>query len=395
MLGLYLHIPFCQAICGYCNFNRGLFDADLKARYVAALIAEIRAAGHAQDRRPADTIFFGGGTPSLLDAEDVAALIEACRATFEVSADAEITLETNPETATRDRLRGFLEAGINRISFGVQSFDDDELRRLGRIHSAARAEDALRAAREAGCTNLSVDLMLWLPGQSRASWARTVARTVSLEPDHISLYLLELYPNAPLKEAMARAAQPAIQNDTAGVSRNTAAIVEWAQVSDDDAADMYLDALDRLGAAGYAQYEISNVARPGRASRHNLKYWQSGDWYGFGCGAHSTVDGVRWKNTSGTSEYIDRIQSGRTVALDLQHLSPRARMEEALFTGLRLNAGIDRGNFQAQYGVDPWATYGKALEPYVEAGAMWVDDRCLGLTRQGMLVANEVLLTFV
>ncbi len=391
MLGLYLHIPFCQAICGYCNFNRGLFDAELKARYVEALMTEIRAAGDAENRRAADTIFFGGGTPSLLDPDDIARLTGACRAAFSVSTDAEITLETNPETATRDRLRGFLDAGINRISFGVQSFNDDELQRLGRIHSAARAEAALGAARDAGCTNLSFDLMLWLPGQSQASWARTVARAVALEPDHLSLYLLELYPNAPLKEAMARA----IQTDPPGVSMNTAAMVEWAQVSDDEAADMYLEGLARLDGAGYDQYEISNVARPGRASQHNLKYWQSGDWYGFGCGAHSTVDGVRWKNTSGTSEYIDRITRGETVAQDLQRLTPRARMEEALFTGLRLNAGIDRGNFQARYGVDPWATYARALAPYVEAGAMWVDEGRLGLTRQGMLVANEVLSTFV
>lgn len=391
MLGLYLHIPFCQAICSYCNFNRGLFDAELKARYVAALITEIDAAGEARGRRAADTIFFGGGTPSLLDPEDVARLIDACRAAFALSVDAEITLETNPETATLDRLRGFLDAGVNRISFGVQSFNDSELQRLGRIHSAARAETALAAARDAGCTNLSFDLMLWLPGQSRASWAHTVERAAALEPDHLSLYLLELYPNAPLKEAMARVIQPQL----AGGASNSATVVEWAQVSDDDAADMYLDGLERLDRAGYEQYEISNVARAGRASRHNLKYWQSGDWHGFGCGAHSTVDGLRWKNTSGTTEYIDRINAGRDAAEDVHRLSPRARLEEALFTGLRLTAGIDRRNFQALHGVDPWTTYGNDLGPYVEAGAMWVDDERLGLTRQGMLIANEVLATFV
>ncbi len=200
MLGLYLHIPFCSSICSYCNFNRGLFDGPLKARYVDAIEAEIRAAG---DGRAADTIFFGGGTPSLLDPPEIARLIAACRSAYALSPDAEITLEANPETASPDRLEAFREAGVNRVSFGVQSFDDEELARLGRMHSARRAAEAVAEARAAGFTNLSFDLMLWLPGQSLASWARTVERAVALAPDHLSLYLLELYPNAPLKESMA------------------------------------------------------------------------------------------------------------------------------------------------------------------------------------------------
>src|SRR5687767_14879721 len=171
-LGLYLHIPFCQAICSYCNFNRGLLDSDLKRRYVDALEREIRedVRPHASDPvRHADSIFFGGGTPSLLEPAEIARLIAACRDSFRVAADAEITLETNPETATEERLEAFRQAGVNRISFGVQSFDDDELRRLGRIHSAERAREAVRAARRAGFTNLSFDLMFWLPGQSMAT----------------------------------------------------------------------------------------------------------------------------------------------------------------------------------------------------------------------------------
>ncbi|HKV99517.1 MAG TPA: radical SAM family heme chaperone HemW [Vicinamibacterales bacterium] len=377
MLGLYLHIPFCQAICSYCNFNRGLLDADLKTRYVSALEREIRAADPARVDRGADTIFFGGGTPSLLDAAEVARLIAACRETFDLTADAEITLETNPETASRERLDAFRAAGVNRISFGVQSFDDAELARLGRIHSAARARDAVRTARAAGFNNLSFDLMLWLPGQTLASWQRTVDEAIALAPDHLSLYLLELYPNAPLKESMARA-QPG-----------------WAQVTDDDAADMYLAALDRLDAAGFAQYEISNVARPGYLSRHNLKYWQAGSWYGFGCGAHSTVDGVRWKNLASTHEYIDRLSQGAPVLLDRQDLSVPERMSETLFTGLRLTTGIDRRNFLARFGVDPWTRYRETLTPFVDEGLMWADDAAFGLTRRGMLVANDLLVTFV
>ncbi len=260
-LGLYLHIPFCQAICSYCNFNRGLLDAGLKQRYVSALEAEIRRAPGGA----ADTIFFGGGTPSLLEADEVARLIRACRETFDVAPDAEVTLETNPETVTADRLTAFREAGVTRISFGVQSFDDDELKRLGRVHSAARAKEAITAAQGLGFASVSFDLMLWLPAQTRLTWRRTVDQALALAPDHLSLYLLELYPNAPLKEEMARAG--------------------WSQTPEDDAADMYLEALDLLERAGLAQYEISNVARPGHRSRHNVKYWQAGQGFGVGCGA--------------------------------------------------------------------------------------------------------------
>jgi oxygen-independent coproporphyrinogen-3 oxidase len=377
--GLYVHIPFCQAICGYCNFNRGLFDPALKARYLPALEAEIRST---PDPGPADTIFFGGGTPSLLEPDEIAQIIAACRDTFALAADAEITLETNPETASDDRLVAFRAAGVNRISFGVQSFDDAELVRLDRIHSAARAREAIRAARRAGFDNLSFDLMFWLPGQSRESWRRSLAEAIALEPDHLSMYLLELYPNAPLKEAMARARPRAEQT-------------AWTQAPDDDAADMYLEALGRLDTAGYEQYEISNVARPGRWSRHNIKYWQGGDWYGFGCGAHSTVAGVRWKNVAGTGDYIDRLRDGGAVAGDRQRLSDDERLSEALFLGLRLASGVDSRNFLARFGVEPWSRYRDTLEPCEADGLVWRRGPRFGLTRPGMLVANEILAAFV
>ena len=392
MLGLYLHIPFCQAICSYCNFNRGLFDAALKAQYVPALEWEIRDAG---DGRDADTIFLGGGTPSLLEPAEIAQLIRACRESFALASDAEVTLETNPETATPEKLAKFRAAGVNRISFGVQSFDAGELTRLDRIHTAERAEQAVRDARAAGFDNLSFDLMFWLPGQSKETWRATIDRAIGLAPDHLSLYLLELYPGSPLRETMARqAAGYGLQaaGTTAARSPQSAA---WTQSTDDDAADMYLEALGTLDAAGFEQYEISNVAKPGFSSRHNVKYWQGGSWRGFGCGAHSTVDGRRWKNVAGTGDYVERIRQFKAVAIDVEELTSQARVEEALFTGLRLTSGINRRNFLTKYGVEPWSVYGQALEPYVSEGLMWADQDTFGLTRRGMLIANEIMTAFV
>lgn len=385
VLGLYLHIPFCQAICSYCNFNRGLYDAALKDRYVSALAREIREAG---DGQPVDTIFFGGGTPSLLDADEIATLLAACREAYDVQPDAEVTLESNPETVTVERFSGFLGAGINRVSLGAQSFDNEQLKRLGRIHDATRIGEAVDAARQAGCTNLSLDLMLWLPGQAMGAWLDSVQHAIALDPDHLSLYLLELYPNAPLKEAMARAKGSGIPN--AGTSRH-----EWIQATDDEAADMYLEGLALLDAGGYEQYEISNVSRPDRESRHNLKYWTSGRWRGFGCGAHSTVADRRWQNIASTSEYADHVLSARPVRIGEQIRSRQEQVEESLFTGLRLTRGIDGGEFQSRFGVDPWGCYGERLTGALDAGLVWREGERFGLTRQGMLLANEILAAFV
>jgi oxygen-independent coproporphyrinogen-3 oxidase len=377
MLGLYIHIPFCSAICNYCNFNRGLFDADLKAQYVEALVGEIEGAGRAAPAggAGADTIYFGGGTPSLLEPDEVACIIDACTAAFAVAGDREVTLEANPETVTEARLAAFRAAGVNRLSFGVQSLNDEELRRLSRLHSAARAREAVGEARRAGFDNVSVDLMMWLPEQRTSDWLETVDGAIALAPDHLSLYLLELYPNAPLKEEMARA--------------------RWSQAPEDDAAAMYVTAMERLEAAGLQQYEISNVARSGRESRHNLKYWTDGEWLGFGCGAHSTLDGVRWKNVSSTHEYIDRIAGQMPTVVDVRRLSPDERLGDALFTGLRLVGGIDLTAIDTRYGVDVWSRFGPDLAPFIEQGCLRREGSRLWLTRDGMLVAHEVMAVFV
>lgn len=375
MLGLYLHIPFCAAICNYCNFNRGLFDADLKTRYVDALAAEIRAAAQERGREAADTIYFGGGTPSLLDSADVSRLIDACRSAFDVTPDAEVTLEANPETVTVERLASYRAAGVTRLSFGVQSFRDAELIRLSRLHGAERARAAYREARSAGFDNISLDLMMWLPEQATTQWLESVDAAIALAPEHLSLYMLEVYPNAPLRDEMARA--------------------RWSQAPDEDAEAMYLEAMSRLEAAGLVQYEISNVARSGRESRHNLKYWADGEWFGFGCGAHSTREGVRWKNVSSTEEYVDRIARALPTRQDVRRLAAGERLGDALFTGLRLTRGLDLAAINERYGTDVWQQYGSELQSFVDDGLLYHDRSVLRLTRRGMLLANEIMAVFV
>jgi putative oxygen-independent coproporphyrinogen III oxidase len=352
-----------------------LLNEALKARYVDALETEIRRA--AEPGVAADTIYFGGGTPSLLSPSEVARLVHACRESFAVAASPEVTLEANPETVTPQSLAGFRAAGVNRLSFGVQSFQDDELRRLGRLHSAQRARDAVVEARAAGFDNLSLDLMMWLPGQSRVAWLDSVDTLIDTAPDHAPMYLLEIYPNAPLKDEMARAG--------------------WSVAPDEEAADMYLEGFGRLDRAGFEQYEISNVARPAsRRSRHNSKYWRDGEWVGFGCGAHSTRGGERWRVLSSTGEYVERVSAGRDVRLDRRMLDPEERLEEALFMGLRLVDGVELSWVQQRYAVDVWERYGSELERFVAAGLLRHEPgQRLALTREGMLLANEVMSVFI
>lgn len=373
--GLYLHIPFCRSICNYCNFNRGLLDEALKARYVEALAREIALRGTGGQ---IDTIYFGGGTPSLLTVDEAARLVDACRSAFDVTADAEVTFEVNPETVDREKLEGFRAAGINRLSFGVQSFDDAELAKLDRRHDAARARRALADARDAGFDNVSLDLMMWLPGQSLENWRANVEALIALGPEHASLYLLEIYPNAPLRDAMARE--------------------RWSRAPDDDAAAMYEEAMGLLELAGYSQYELSNVARPGRESRHNVKYWTGGAWFGLGAGAHGTVGRRRWRNLADTQAFIAAVDQDRFPEAGVEELDDAAALQERLFMGVRLSAGVDLAELGARYGVDLIATYGADLAETARAGL--IDEAALAagrvvLTRRGQLLSNEVAAVFV
>ena len=382
--GLYVHVPFCSSICNYCNFNRGLFDEALKTRFVEALLKEMREGARGKGRGEItpypfpfapDTLYFGGGTPSLLAPAEIRSIIDEARNSFGLAADAEVTIEANPETVTGDTLEQFRACGVNRLSFGVQSFRDDELKRLGRLHSAERAVQAVEMARAAGFDNVSIDLMMWLPGQDVAQWLASVDAAIRVDPDHLSLYILEVYPHLPLKQEIDR--------------------YGWTQQSDEGAAEMYESAMARLDEAGYQQYEISNVCRRDRESRHNMKYWTDGAWLGFGPGAHSTWRGDRWRNIASTADYIDKVGAGVSVTAERRTLSNDERLGDALFTGLRLNAGVDMEILSRRYGVDVWARFSDRLAPFLDAGILLRQEARLRLTRPGMLLANEVMSVFV
>lgn len=373
MAGLYLHVPFCQAICHYCNFTRGLLDDALKRQFVDALVTDI---GRAAADVDIASIYFGGGTPSLLTPAEVSRIVGACRQAFRVAADAEITMEANPESVTDAHADGYLDAGVTRISLGVQSFRDEELARLGRLHTADRAVAAVATLRRAGVGNISLDLMLWLPEQRPEHLRESIARLIDVGPEHASVYLLEIYPQSPLKDAMARSG--------------------WSVAPDDDAADMYLETMASLEDAGYHQYEISNVARPGRQSRHNLTYWRDGNWLAFGPGAHGADDTSRWRVVSGTGDYIMRVAHGGDVVAERWPRDHETRCEEALFMGLRLAEGLDLPLFRERYGLDVWARYGQALAPFEAAGHLVHEPgRRIFLTRPGMLVANDAMAVFL
>jgi oxygen-independent coproporphyrinogen-3 oxidase len=320
-------------------------------------------------------LYFGGGTPSLLTPAEIASIVDESRRSFGLTADAEITLEANPETVTAGTLEQFRSAGVTRLSFGVQSFLDEELKRLGRLHSSRRAVEAVESARAAGFDNVSIDLMMWLPGQDVAQWLASVDAAISVNADHLSLYILEVYPHLPLKQEIDRHG--------------------WTQQSDEGAAEMYESALARLDAAGYEQYEISNVCRAGRESRHNVKYWTDGAWLGFGPGAHSTWRGARWRNIASTEEYTHRVGAGESVIVDRRALSTDEQLGDALFTGLRLSGGVDTDLLSSRYGVDVWGRFGERLSPFLDAGILLRQEGRLKLTRPGMLLANEVMSVFV
>lgn len=375
--GIYIHIPFCATRCHYCNFATGGYESALAQRYVAAVAAEIERAADAAlpTMRAVDTIYFGGGTPTTLSIEQLARLIELCRVTFDVHPQAEITTEANPGSVSQSYLEDLRAAGVNRLSFGVQSFDDGELQMIGRTHSAADARAALQMARAAGFTNVSLDLIAGLPEQKMTTWRRNLDEAFALAPAHLSVYLLELYKDAPLHHRIERG--------------------ELRAIDEELTVAMYFALLDEAARHGYEHYEISNWARPGYESRHNLKYWTGAPYWAFGVSAAGYDGRTRWSNTRNIHEYLTKIERGQSPIVETVALDDDDRQSENLFLRLRLQDGVDLRAHEARFGVKVQERYQAELARLLEAGLIELHNDTLKISRAGTVLANEVFAAFV
>ncbi|HMG35733.1 MAG TPA: radical SAM family heme chaperone HemW [Blastocatellia bacterium] len=411
--GVYVHIPFCERKCVYCNFNTTDFFEDIAEKYVQAVELEIQnwprrihesvAAPEDASAKPVDpladqsqvfsssratsesidSIYFGGGTPSILRASQLRRLIQACKSSFQIAPDVEITIEVNPGSFSREKLEGWLSAGINRVSVGVQSFIDRELVVLSRTHSAQRAISTLDSFRQAGFTNISLDLIAGLPGQTLEGWKFNLDQAIQLRPEHLSLYLLEVKEGTQLYSQLKRG--------------------QTTVTDDDTVAEMYEMICERTATGGYEQYEISNFARretrsgnkKSYRSKHNMKYWTGAAFYGMGCGAHSSSGNLRWFNILRTETYIERIRRTGSAVAERQVLSNQQRAVEALFMGLRLLEGVSLSEFNKRYGVEALECFGDELLRLMDAELLQICDGHLCLTRKGRLLSNEVFVALV
>jgi oxygen-independent coproporphyrinogen-3 oxidase len=376
-LAIYLHIPFCRTKCTYCAFNTYTNLDSLIEPFVDALVHEIRIAS--KPNQKVHTVFFGGGTPSLLTPEQIKRILTAIEASFSVLPDAEISLEANPNDITGDYLSELRRIGINRLSLGMQSANLSELTLFARRHDNDQTVQAVSAARAAGFDNLNLDLIYGVPHQTLSNWDWSLQQMLTLQPDHVSLYALGLEDGTPMQEWVAKGRLPT--------------------PDDDLTADMYELATEKLANAGYEQYEISNWSKPGHQCRHNLQYWRNLPYAGFGPGAHGYADGVRYSTILSPQRYIKALQDSsasyifpNTPATHETVIVDRAEeIAETLIMGLRLTQeGINRQTFDQRFGIDLVELHRPIIEKYVTYGLLHVEDEVVRITQQGRLLSNMI-----
>ena len=368
---LYVHIPFCVKKCAYCDFLSFPQGEEIQRRYVEKLMEEIRTVSAGFHDTPVSSVFVGGGTPSVLKARWMKELFDCLRASFHIEETAEISMEANPGTVDREKLRIYREAGINRLSFGLQSADNRELKALGRIHTWEEFLESFWLAREAGFSNLNVDLMSALPGQTVESWMDTLKKTADLDPEHISAYSLIIEEGTPFS-------------------------ARKLDLPDEDTEyRMYEDVAAVLGKYGYYQYEISNYAKKDRNCRHNEGYWQRKDYLGLGLGAASLVCRERFTNTSDMSEYLENSGYLEKIRTDRETLTREDEMGEFMFLGLRMTKGVSKKDFQEYFGTSIEKIYGEVLEKYKKQGLLLEEDGRICLSRAGIHVSNAVMADFL
>ena len=363
-VGLYLHIPFCKSKCAYCDFYSLPHAEEQMDAYVTALLGHLREVAPRFSAQQVDTVYFGGGTPSYLGAKRLTKLLGGVKKLYRVKSDAEITLEANPDSACDAKdLRALRKAGFNRLSLGVQTMDDALLKTIGRIHTRAQAVEAVEAARAAGFDNLSLDLIYGLPGQTMADWQKTLAETMALRPEHLSCYGLKVEEGTPLAQR------------------------ELSDLPDDDAqADMYLYTVETLKAGGWAQYEISNFAQPGKQSRHNLRYWQMKEYMGFGPGAHSDMGGVRFAYEKDLAAYL----RGDWQLSEYEEIPPLDRDQEYIMLSLRTAEGISAKTFEYRFR-QSFAPMEALFTQYETHGLAERTGDGWRLTPRGFFVSNSII----
>ena len=374
-LGIYVHIPFCQAKCSYCGFVSQVGNEKMQQEYVAALCREITAAGGDFSAFSVDSLFFGGGTPTVLSTDALALILQTIRGNFRLSDDAEISIEANPGTVTAESLATLRRQGFNRLSLGVQSFDDKVLAMIGRVHRAEEAESAFRLARQAGFANIGLDLIYGLPQQTLTNWQATLERAIALNPDHLSAYGLKLEDGTPLDVAVADGSLPL--------------------PSEEDEEAMYDVLNEFLPLHGYQRYEIANYAKPGRQCRHNRKYWRSLPFRGFGLAAHSFDGTQRFANTADLGEYIERSQAGLGVETVRESLDEAVVIGEYVFTALRLTEGMRFDEFQQRFGQDFRQLFAEPLARLNKMGLLEKTEQAVFLTPRGMKFGNQVFGEFL
>ena len=374
-IGLYIHIPFCRQKCLYCDFPSWAGKEGQMQAYVDALTAEIQAQGKRYANREVISVFFGGGTPTALEIPMLAQLMRAVSESFRGAADAEITTEANPGTLSFEMAAALKKMGFNRLSMGVQAWQNSILRSLGRIHTIEEFLENYHAVRQAGFENVNVDLMFALPGQTMAEWQETLRHIVALEPEHISAYSLILEEGTPFCESYREG--------------------ELHPVSEETDREMYHWAVDHLAEQGYRQYEISNFARAGRQSRHNCIYWRAEEYLGMGLGAHSYMDGVRFHNGYDLQAYISAEGNPLRLREDAERLTEADALAEFMFLGLRLTEGVSFARFRQRFGKEMDAVYGRELRELTGLGLLVREKDGVRLSRRGVDVSNFVFERFL
>ena len=380
-LGLYIHIPFCKQKCNYCDFLSMPAGEELCGHYVNKLLEEIKFRAKECNQYSVSTVFLGGGTPSILEESYMMQIMESVSQNFNLESDAEISMECNPGTLTHRKLLSYKESGINRLSIGLQSAKDEELKQLGRIHTFEQFLQNYDLARKTGFHNINIDIMFALPGQSISDWVDTVKEVIKQRPEHISAYSLIIEEGTPFYEKYAE-----------DEMRRERGEVPMILPTEEEEREMYQQTCSMLETAGYHRYEISNYAKAGRECRHNIGYWRRTPYLGLGLGSASLMENVRFSNTSDLSEYLN----GNFGSLqEVSRLGKKQQMEEFMFLGLRMMEGVSRRKFRENFGMELEAVYGTELQRFLQQGLLKQKEGNVYLTEEGIAVSNYVMSGFL